>query len=131
MRDLPTQASQVFMDLEAGRLTFGVRDVEADLTRQQWEYMRDEMRMGGLRVSLALMASTVTLIGVGFFIAASQATTAWAIAFALIGLAVIAGGVGLYGALGIHVFFAGLLDIRGWRRRLVRILMFFSWRSSE
>ncbi len=132
MRDLPTQGSQVLMDLEAGRLSFNFRNVESDLDRQQVEYLRDEIRMGGLRVALAMMASTVTLIGAGLFLMASQAPTiAWTVLFILMAVAVVGAGLGLYGALGIHVFFAGLLDIRGWRRRLASLFRFFSWRRSE
>jgi len=130
-RDLPTQSSQVMMDLQAGRLTFNFRDLEAERNRHQLEYLRDELRMGGLRVAMALMASTVSIIAVGLLVAASQAPLYWAIGFSLAGM----GGLGLattlYGALGVHVFFAGLLDLRGWRRRIFGLLRFFTWRKTE
>jgi hypothetical protein len=75
-------------------------------------------------IDAALGAELATL-------AAEHGVSASTVLLAVFGTAVLAGGVGLYGALGIHVFFAGLLDIRGWRRRLVRILRFFSWRRAE
>jgi len=61
-RELPTQMNQVLMDLEGGRLSFETRDPDASLLRQ-------EIHMGVLRLSIAALASTVSL-GALLFLAA-------------------------------------------------------------
>ena len=50
--------------------------------------------------------------------------------FGLFGLVLAFVGVGLFGALGIHVIFARYLDIRFWRGRVMSLIRFFSWRRS-
>ena len=37
----------------------------------------------------------------------------------------------LFGALGIHVFFARFFDLGAWRARALGILRFFSWRRDR
>jgi hypothetical protein len=48
----------------------------------------------------------------------------------LMGLALLLAGTSLFAALGLHVFFARYLDLASWRRRLLGVLRFFSWRRS-
>ena len=120
MRDLPTQFSQVLMDLEAGQLSFTTRDPEAGK-------LREEIRMGVLRLSLALMAAT-TALGSLLFLAA-WSPQPWGIPlFGIAGLLLFGTGIGLFGALGIHVLFARFLAIDFWRRRFLGVVRFFSWR---
>lgn len=122
-RDLPTQMNQMLMDLEGGNITLVTRDPDA--TR-----MREEIRAAVLRLSLAALASTVTMGSLLFL--AAWSPTPWGIpVFGLLGAVFLWIGVALFGALGIHVFFARFLDLRAWRRRLFAVVRFFSWRRDR
>ena len=119
-KDLPTHLDQVLMDLERGNLTFVTKDPDAAALRQ-------ELQMGVLRLSLAAFASTLTL-GALLFLAV-WSPTPWGIpVFGLLGLALLGVGVSIFGALGLHVFFAKVLSLSFWRRRIAGLLRFFSWR---
>lgn len=131
LKEFPTQLTQVLMDLEAGRLRVNTRDEEvATVLRAELDALRTEINLGGLRVSLALMASTVTLGALLFL--ASWSPQPWGIPlFGLAGFLVLGLGLGLFGALGVHVFFARFLDLRVWRNRFVALLRFLTWRRTE
>ncbi|TNE84353.1 MAG: AarF/ABC1/UbiB kinase family protein [Deltaproteobacteria bacterium] len=120
MRELPTQLSQVLMDLEAGNVSFVTKDPEAEL-------LREEIRMGAMRISLGLLASTTTM-GAVIFLAAWSPAPLGVPVFGLIGFLILGIGIGLFGALGVHVLFAGLLSPAAWRRRIVGLFRFFRWR---
>jgi ubiquinone biosynthesis protein len=122
-KDLPTQVNQLMMDLEGGRLTFVTRDPDA-------ARLRDELRMGVLRISLALLASTVSLGALLFLAAWSPAPFGIPI-FGLLGMLLTIVGAGLFGALGVHVLFARFFDLDLWRRRFLGVLRFFSWRRDR
>ncbi len=122
-RELPTQVNQLMMDLEGGRLTFVTRDPDA-------ARLRDELRMGVLRLSLALLASTVSLGALLFLAAWSPAPFGIPI-FGLLGMLLTVVGAGLFGALGVHVLFARFFDLDMWRRRIMSVLRFFSWRRDR
>lgn len=122
-RDLPTQVNQMLMDLEGGNITLITRDPDS-------AKLREEIRAAVLRLSLAALASTVTMGALLFLAAWSPAP--WGIpVFGLLGALFLWIGVVLFGALGIHVFFARFLDLRAWRRRLLALLRFFSWRRDR
>lgn len=122
-KDLPTQANQILMDLENGRLTVVARDPDA-------AKLRDELRMGVLRVSLAMLASTVSLGSLLFLAAWSPAPFGIPI-FGLVGMAMTLVGASLFGALGLHVLFARFFDLDMWRRRFMAVVRFFSWRRDR
>ena len=122
-RELPTQLSQMMMDLEGGNVTIVTRDPDAAT-------LRKEIRQSVLRLSLAAMASTVTM-GALLFLAAWSPQPFGIPIFGWMGLLMLALGTGLFGALGIHVLFARFLDFSSWRRRLVGLLRFFSWRRDR
>jgi ubiquinone biosynthesis protein len=119
-KDLPTQLNQVMMDLEGGRLTIVTRDPDA-------ARLRDALNLGVLRVSLALLASTVSL-GALMFLAAWSPAPFGIPVFGLLGLLLTGVGASLFGALGVHVLFARFFDLDMWRRRLMGVIRFFSWR---
>jgi ubiquinone biosynthesis protein len=119
-KDFPTQVTQAMMDLEAGRLSFETRT-------PQLRQVEDAIRMAGLRVSLALFASTITL-GSLLFLAAWSPYPLGVPLFGLVGLLLAVLGAVLFGALGIHVFFSRFLSFRFWRTFFGRILRFFSFR---
>ena len=119
-KDLPTQLNQVMMDLEGGRLTIITRDPDA-------ARLRDALNLGVLRVSLALLASTVSL-GALMFLAAWSPAPFGIPVFGLLGLLLTGVGASLFGALGVHVLFARFFDLDMWRRRLMGVIRFFSWR---
>jgi ubiquinone biosynthesis protein len=121
-RDLPTQFNQMMMDLEGGNITIVTRDPDA-------QRMREEIRAAVLRLSLAALASTVTM-GALLFLAAWSPTPYDIPVFGLFGGVVLWIGVALFGALGVHVLFARFLDLRAWRRRFLAIVRFFTWRRS-
>jgi ubiquinone biosynthesis protein len=123
LKGMPTQLNQVMMDLEAGHIKFTIEDNQA-------RALREEIRMGGLRIALALFASTTTL-GALLFLAAWSPAPFGIPLFGLFGLVLAMFGSTLFGALGLHVFFARYLSLSFWRRILGRIVRFFSWRRRE
>lgn len=122
-KDFPTQLTQTMMDLEAGRITFVVKNPDM-------RDLQDAVRMGGLRIALGLFASTITL-GAMLFLAAWSPAPFGLPLFGVMGLGLAVLGAVLFGALGIHVFFARLLSLRFWRLTLGRIVRFFTWRRRK
>jgi hypothetical protein len=92
--------------------------------------MRAEIRLAVLRLSLAALAS-VTTLGSLLFLAAWSPTPFGVPVFGLVGVFTLGGGLALFGALGIHVFFARFLNFALWRRRALAVLRFFSWRRDR
>jgi ubiquinone biosynthesis protein len=119
-RELPTQMNQMVMDLQGGNITIVTRDPDAAA-------MREEIRLAVLRLSLAAFAATVTS-GSLLFLAAWSPQPYGVPVFGVVGLITLWAGFGLFGALGIHVFFARFLDFRAWRNRFLGVVRFFSWR---
>ncbi len=122
-RDLPTQMTQMLMDLEGGNITLITKDPDAKL-------LRDEIRAAVLRLSLAFLASTVTMGSLIFLAVWSPAPFGIPV-FGLLGVGFLGIGVSLFGALGIHVLFARFLNLAAWRRRALGFLRFFSWRRDR
>lgn len=120
-KDFPTQLSQLMMDVDAGRLSIQVKN-------RAFEPLTDAIRMAGLRIALALFASTVSL-GALIFLAVWSPTPFGLPLFGVIGMFLAVLGAVLFGALGIHVFFARFLSLTFWRRALGGLLSFFSWRK--
>lgn len=120
-KDFPTQLSQLMMDVDAGRLSIQVKN-------RAFEPLTDAIRMAGLRIALALFASTVSL-GALIFLAVWSPTPFGLPLFGVIGMLLAVLGAVLFGALGIHVFFARFLSLNFWRRALGGLLSFFSWRK--
>lgn len=120
-KDLPTQLNQLMVDLDGGNVTFKIDNSD------QWR-LEDAIRMGGLRISLALFASTITLGSLLFLSAWSPAPFGIPL-FGLFGLVLAGAGATLFGFLGIHVFFARFISIRFWRGVIGRIFRFFSFRG--
>jgi ubiquinone biosynthesis protein len=119
-RDLPTQMNQVIMDLQGGNITIVARDPDA-------ARLRDEIRSAVLRLSLAAAASTITM-GSLLFLAAWSPTPFGIPVIGLGGLLLFFAGLGVFGALGIHVFFARFLSLGYWQRLFLSVLRFFRWR---
>lgn len=119
-KDLPTHFDQVLLDLEGGKIRFVTVDPDAPALRQ-------EIGQGTLRLSLAALAAT-TSMGAFLFIT-RFATDAVGILFGVVGLGLLLIGIGLFAALGLHVFFAPMLSLSYWRRRLVGLMRFFTWRK--
>lgn len=122
-RDLPTQMTQMMMDLEGGNVTIVTRDPDASA-------LREEIRAGVLRLSLAALATTVTMGSLLFLAAWSPAPFGIPV-FGLIGGMFLWLGIALFGALGVHVLFAHFLNLRAWRNRAVALMRFFSWRRDK
>jgi ubiquinone biosynthesis protein len=121
LRDLPTHVTQVLMDLERGDISFEMRNPDT-------QAMLSEIRIAVLRLSLALFAATITL-GAFIFLGAWSPSPLYVPVFGLVGLLMAIGGASLFGALGIHVLFARYLSITFWRKQIVQLLRFFSWRK--
>lgn len=120
LKELPTQLQQLLTDVEKGDVSF-----RAEVGG--WHRLQDEIRLGATRISLALFASTVT-IGALLFLAAWSPAPLGIPLFGLFGMVLAVLGLTLFGALGIHVFLTGLLDFGAWRRWLLGLVRFFSWR---
>lgn len=123
IRDMPTRLTQVMMDLERGDISIETRNPDTE------DILR-EIRSAVLRLSLALFASTVT-IGAFLFLAAWSPVLFYIPLFGLVGLALAMMGVSVFGALGMHVLFARYLSIRFWRKQIVTVVRFFSWRRRK
>ncbi|MEQ1568336.1 MAG: AarF/UbiB family protein [Myxococcota bacterium] len=119
-RDLPTQVNQLLMDLQGGNIQ--LVSVDPDAGR-----LREEIRMAVLRLSLAAAASTFTM-GSLLFMAAWSPTPFGIPLFGLLGSVSLFAGVGLFGALGIHVFFARFLALSYWQRLIWGVFRFLRWR---
>lgn len=124
LRDLPTQINQFMMDLEGGTITVVTRDPDA-------ARLREEIRAGVLRLSLALLASTVTLGALLFLAIWSPTTTSGVPLAGVLGTVLLLLGGLLFGALGIHVLFARSLDPRRMRRRALALIRFFAGRRDR
>jgi ubiquinone biosynthesis protein len=119
-RDLPTQLNQALMDLQGGNIEITTVDPGA-------AQLREEIRSAVLRLSLAAAASTVTM-GSLLFLAAWSPTPFGIPVFGLFGALSLVGGLALFGALGLHVFFARFLSLGYWRRLLLSVFRFLRWR---
>ncbi len=122
-RDLPTQLSQTLMDLGGGNITIITRDPEA-------AYLREEIRTAVLRISMAAAASTM-MLGSMMFLAAWSPLLGGIPVFGIAGIVLGIVGLSIFGALGVHVFFAPLLSLATWQRFLMGTLRFFRWRREE
>jgi ubiquinone biosynthesis protein len=120
MKDLPTQMNQVMMDLQGGSITIITRDPDAPK-------LREEIRSAVLRLSLAALGSTVTMGSLLFLAVWSPAPFGIPV-FGLFSMFGVGAGMAIFGALGVHVLFASLFDLRAWKDRILGILRFFSWR---
>jgi ubiquinone biosynthesis protein len=119
-RDLPTQLTQMLLDLQSGNIHVVTHDPDADK-------LREEIRSAVLRLSLAAAASTVTM-GSLLFLAAWSPAPLGVPLFGLLGGLFLLAGLALFGALGLHVFFAHFLSLGYWRRLLVSVFRFLRWR---
>jgi ubiquinone biosynthesis protein len=120
-RDLPTQVNQMLMDLQGGNVQLITRDPDAGR-------LREEIRAAVLRLSLAAAASTVTMGSMLFLAAASLASFGFAQVLAILaGMGGMLLGGSLFGALGIHVFFARFLSIGYWQRLFLGVFRFLRW----
>lgn len=119
-KDLPTHFNQLLMDLESGNVQIVTRNPDAGA-------LREEIRSAVLRLSMAALASTVTM-GSMLFLAAWSPTPFGIPVFGLFGGVFLLSGFGLFGALGVHVLFARFMSLTYWRRRFLSVLRFLSWR---
>jgi ubiquinone biosynthesis protein len=119
-RDLPTQVNQMMMDLQGGNVTIVTRDPDA-------ARLREEIRSAVLRLSLAAAASTVTM-GSLLFLAVWSPAPFGVPVFGLLSMPILFFGIGLFGALGIHVFFARFLSLGWWQRLFMSVFRFLRWR---
>jgi ubiquinone biosynthesis protein len=122
-KDLPTHVNQMLMDLESGNVQIITKNPDSS-------QLREEIRSAVLRLSMAALASTFTM-GAMLFLAAWSPAPFGIPIFGLLGIGLLLGGIGLFGALGVHVLFARFMSLGYWRRQLVTVLRFLSWRKSE
>lgn len=116
-KDLPTQTSQLLVDLERGRVAITVRDPES-------EQLRIEIRHAAIRISLAVCALALGVSGA--ILIAPWSPEPWGIPLlAVIGAGVSVLGLGMFVGLVTHWLFATRFHPREWRRRLVAVLRFF------
>ena len=116
-RDVPTQANQLLLDLERGRIAITARDPEA-------EELRVEIRHAAIRISLALCA--LALLISGSVLIATWSPAPWGIPLLAFAGASVCGVASLmFFGLAVHWLFATRFHPRDWRRRLVAVVRFF------
>lgn len=120
-KEFPTQLNQLMLDIDGGNLKFNVEN-------KQLKGVEDAIRMAGLRIALGLFASTISL-GSLLFLAAWSPMPFGIPLFGLLGLVLSIGGAMLFGALGIHVFFARFISVKFWRDVIAGFFRFFSLRG--
>lgn len=116
-RDVPLQLNQLMMDIERGNIQITTLNPEA-------ASLSEDVRHAGIRVALALVASSLLIAHVALLIA-------WApqpLGYSLLPLATV--GAGLAGltvltVLVVHALAAARLHPREWRRRLMGVVRFF------
>lgn len=116
-KDLPTQAGQLMLDLERGRITLVTRDPES-------EELRQEIRHGAIRISLALCALGLSVSGA--VLIAPWSPAPWGVpllAIAGAGVSVIA--LSMFMGLVGHWLFATRVHPREWYRRFLAVVRFF------
>lgn len=116
-KDLPTQATQLMLDLERGRISLITRDPEA-------EELRQEIRHGAIRISLALCALGLSVSGA--VLIAPWSPEPWGVPFlAIVGVMVSAVAASMFLGLVAHWLFATRVHPREWWRRLGAVVRFF------
>jgi ubiquinone biosynthesis protein len=116
-RDLPTQANQLLLDLERGRVSITARDPDA-------EELRVEIRHAAIRISLALCALALAVSGT--ILVATWAPMPWGVpVWPFFGVGVCALALGMFSGLVMHWLFAARIHPREWRRRFLAVVRFF------
>lgn len=116
-RDLPTQANQLLLDLEQGRVSITTKDPES-------EELRVEIRHAAIRISLALCALALAVSGT--MLIAPWAPAPFGIPlFPIFGFGVCIVALGMFCGLVMHWLFAARIHPREWRRRIVGVVRFF------
>lgn len=117
LRDLPTQANQLLLDLERGRVSITTRDPDA-------EDMRLEIRHAAVRISLALCALALAVSGtilIATWTPEPFGVPVWP--FFGVGIGFVA--LGMFFGLVMHWLFAARIHPREWWRRAVAVFRFF------
>ncbi len=116
-RDVPTQANQLLLDLERGRIAITAKDPEA-------EELRMEIRHAAIRISLALCA--LALLISGTILIAPWAPAPWGVPLlAICGIGVCGVASLMFVGLAVHWLFATRFHPRDWRRRALAVVRFF------
>lgn len=116
LQDVPLQVSQLMGDLERGNLT--IRAVDPDATA-----LRNELRVGAVRVGAAAIAASMGLGGCVLLAAGDVAPPG--LYKSMAGGVFLVGAMGLALALALHLLVAARLHPREWRRGLYAIARFF------
>lgn len=116
-RDLPTQANQLLLDLEHGRISVTTRDPEA-------EELRTEIRHAAIRVSLAVCALALGVSGA--ILIAPWSPEPWGVpVLAIVGAGVSMVALVMFAGLVAHWLFATRFHPREWSRRMMAVVRFF------
>ncbi len=116
-KDLPTQAGQLMLDLERGRIAIVTRDPES-------EELRQEIRHGAIRISLALCALGLSVSGA--VLIAPWSPEPWGVpVLAIVGVGVSILASTMFLGLVAHWLFATRVHPREWYRRFLAVVRFF------
>ncbi len=115
--DLPTQANQLLLDLERGRILVTTRDPES-------EELRVEIRHAAIRVSLAVCALALALSGTMLIAPWTPEIMAVPV-FPVVGGGVCMVAMVMFTGLVVHWLFATRIHPRDWSRRLGAVARFF------
>ena len=123
LKELPTQLTQVLLDLEKGAIQIQTRNADADA-------LREEIRLAAQRMSITAVASVTTLASV-IVLAAWSPEILGVPVLGIIALLGFGLGLGLFGMLWGHFLLMDLLKPRIWKKRVMDLLRFLWWRKEE
>ena len=117
-RDVPLQLNQLVMDLQTGNIDVGIVDRES-------ARMRNEVRWVGIRLSMAMVAGSISVAGALLITPFSQMSFKGMPVLAVAGAAFLGISFLIWISLLMHTLFAARIHPREWLRRWVAIIRFF------
>jgi ubiquinone biosynthesis protein len=123
LKELPTQLTQVLLDLEKGAIQIQTRNPDD-------RALREEIRIAAQRMSITAVASVTTLASVIVLAAWSPEIFGIPVLgiIALLGFGL---GLGLFGMLWGHFLLVDILKPKIWKKRMMDLFRFLWWRKEE
>ena len=123
LKELPTQLTQLLLDLEKGAIQIQTRNPDD-------RALREEIRIAAQRMSITAVASVTTLASV--IVLAAWSPEIWGVPvlgiIALLGFGL---GLSLFGMLWGHFLLVDILKPKIWKKRMMELFRFLWWRKEE
>ena len=123
LKELPTQLTQVLLDLEKGAIQIQIQNPDASA-------LREEIRLAAQRMSITAVASVTTLASV-IVLAAWSPEIFGVPVLGIIALLGFGLGLGLFGMLWGHFLLMDILKPKIWKKRMMDLFRFLWWRKEE